>query len=348
MMNKFASGLNDLITDVQGVRVGHSTLSDGDVQTGVTAIIPHGGNLFLEKLPAAVHVMNGFGKSNGLIQVEELGQLESPILLTNTFSVGTCTEALIEYMLADNPDIGERTGTINTVVTECNDGYLNDIRGMHVRKKHVFEALRQADSEFELGAVGAGRGMSCYQLKGGIGSSSRLLTFAGQTFTLGALVLSNFGRLEDFVLDGQVLGCELFAALSDGESEHRDLGSIIVVLATDLPLDARQLKRVAKRAGVGIARTGSYVGNGSGEIAVAFSTAEPIAHYDEAVLSSRTAFHEDSLEQVFAATAEVVEAAIAKSLWFAQTVRGKNGCERKSLQAVLEEAGLSVDVAFDR
>ncbi|TLG76816.1 P1 family peptidase [Culicoidibacter larvae] len=343
MMNKFASGLNDLITDVQGVRVGHSTLSNGDVQTGVTTIIPHGGNLFLEKLPAAVHVMNGFGKSSGLIQIEELGQLESPILLTNTFSVGVCTEALIEYMLADNPDIGERTGTINTVVAECNDGYLNDIRGMHVRKQHVFEALRQAESQFDLGAVGAGRGMSCYQLKGGIGSSSRLLTFAGQTFTIGALVLSNFGRLEDLVLDGRAIGRELVAAMNDADGEHRDLGSIIVVLATDLPLDARQLKRLAKRAGVGIARTGSYVGNGSGEIAVAFSTAESIAHYAETVISNRLAFHEDSMEQVFAATAEVVETAIAKSLWSAETVSGKNGCERMSLRSVLEDTGLTYD-----
>ena len=162
-------GPRNAITDVEGVRVGHCTLADGPVQTGVTAVLPHGGNLFREKLLAACHVINGFGKSAGLVQVEEMGTLETPVLLTNTFAVGAASEALVRHMLADNPDIGRETGTVNPVVCECNDGFLNDIRGFAVREEHVLRALASASEDFEEGAVGAGRGMSCHQLKGGIG-----------------------------------------------------------------------------------------------------------------------------------------------------------------------------------
>lgn len=308
-------GPRNLITDVPGLAVGHCTLRQGSIQTGVTAILPHPGNCFQSKCVAAAHVINGFGKSVGLIQIQELGTLETPILLTNTLSVGTVSTALIRYMLADNPDIGVTTGTVNPVVLECNDGRLNDIRGLHVEQDHVFRALHSANPAFEEGAVGAGTGMCCYGLKGGIGSSSRRVTVEDSSYTLGTLVLSNFGALSDLVISGQAIGRDLAGAQERAE----DKGSVIVVIATDLPLSARQLARVSRRAQNGIARTGTITGNGSGEIVLSFSTANQVPHYPSGPICSAAYLHEDYMDRVFRAAVESVEESVVSSLVHAET-----------------------------
>ncbi len=321
------------ITDVEGVAVGQVTLSAGAVQTGVTAILPHGGSLFREKLPAAVRVFNGFGKSIGFVQIEELGTLESPLILTNTLSVGTAAEALVRYMLAQNPEIGATTGTVNPVVLECNDGaWLNDIRGLHVKSRHVAEALAAAvPGSFAQGAVGAGTGMSAYGLKGGIGSASRVIRISGQEYRLGALVLSNMGRLQDLVVKDKHVGPRIAERMKQ-EGSPAEQGSIIVILATDAPLSDRQLRRLAGRAAAGIARTGSHFGSGSGDIALAFSTAQRIPHSKpKESLLQFTQLHEDGLDPLFCAVIESTEEAILNSMLYAEPVVGRDGRSRASL-----------------
>lgn len=321
------SGETNRITDVPGVLVGHKTLCSGDIQTGVTAVLPHGGNLFREKVPAAVHVINGFGKTVGSIQMEELGTLETPIVLTNTLSVGTASTALIRYMLNQCPEIGDTSVTLNPVVCECNDMRLNDIRGLHIGEPDVLDALHSAGKVFAEGAVGAGRGMCCFQLKGGIGSASRRLVFDGIPYTLGCLVLTNFGAMKDFLLCGAPVGSFLAKNLSPQE----DKGSCIVVLATDLPLSTRQLKRIARRAGVGISRTGGLCSNGSGEIALAFSTTNRIPHEPGAAVRTCSVLAEEKLDEVFRAAAFATEESIVSSMLHAETVTGRGGVTVKSL-----------------
>ncbi len=321
-------GPRNAITDVEGVLVGHSTLSDGPVQTGVTAVLPHRGNIFRNKLFAASHVINGFGKSVGLVQIEEIGTLETPILLTNTLSTGTASEALVRFMLKDNPDIGRETGTVNTVVCECNDSFLNDIRGMHVEQEHVFSALAAAGVEFEEGAVGAGRGMSCYQLKGGIGSASRIIEAEGSSWTVGALVLSNFGQMEDLIMGGKHIGPSIMKVAPPSDEQ----GSIIIILATDLPLTERQLKRISRRAAVGLSRTGGFMGSGSGEIVLAFTTANRTNHDETAPVLPLNMLNEDLMNLPFRAVAEATEEAILNSMICAEPVTGRDGNRRDSLR----------------
>lgn len=316
---KWPRGERDLITDVPGVKVGHVTLKEGDIHTGVTAVLPHGGNCFQDKVMAGVSVINGFGKSVGLIQVEELGTIETPILLTNTLSVGTACEELTRYMLEGNPDIGVTTGTVNCVVTECNDGRLNDIRGLHVRPEHVREALANAGEDFEEGAVGGGTGMVCLGLKGGIGSASRRVEVDGQTYTVGALVMSNFGAPGNLIIGGKHYDTNL------GRDERKDEGSIIMLLATDIPLSERQLKRLAKRSMVALGRVGSYCGNGSGDIAIAFTTANRLPHYSEKNILETKMFYDENIDRVFVAGVEAVEEAIISSLYHAETTTGVRG-----------------------
>lgn len=332
-IGSLSTGPLNAITDVEGVAVGQVTLSDGPVQTGVTAILPHGGSLFREKLPAAAQVFNGFGKSIGFVQLEELGTLESPLILTNTLSVGTASEALVRYLLAQNPEIGASTGTVNPVVLECNDGaWLNDIRGLHVRPEHVTQALETAaPGAFAQGAVGAGTGMSAYGLKGGIGSASRIVSIAGQDFTQGALVLSNMGRLSDLRVEGRLVGPAIAKALRQKTSQPEQ-GSIIMILVSDAPLSERQLRRLAMRAGAGIARTGSHFGSGSGDIALAFSTAQKIPHTRPAdPLLIRSQLHEDYLDPLFRAVIESTEEAILNSMLYAKPAEGRDGRRRASL-----------------
>lgn len=340
-------GKRNLITDVPGVRVGHVTLSSGEVQTGVTAVIPGEGSAFRRKFPAAVHVINGFGKSTGLVQIEELGTLETPIMLTNTLSVAACLDGLLTYMLEDHPEIGVTTGTVNCVVTECNDGVLNDIRGRHVKPEHALQALANASEDFAEGAVGAGRGMKNFGWKGGIGSSSRVVEFDGKEYTVGALLLTNFGRKHQLTVCGRHIGEDGIRGEEIGDASvgkgdcaaacgreaddtalpyaERDKGSCIMLIATDLPLSSRQLKRCARRAQNGLARTGSQTGGGSGEIVLAFSTANRIPHSsDEAVLTLEY-LHEDKLDTVFSAVADAVEESAVSSMMHAEKVTGFMG-----------------------
>lgn len=238
------AGERNQITDVPGVKVGHQTRMEGKARTGVTVILPHEGNLFKQKLLAASHVINGFGKTTGLIQVDEMGTLETPIALTNTFAVGRVYDALVDYSLERNPEIGRTTGTVNPVVGECNDMHVNDIRNRSVTKEDVLQALQEAESSFDEGSVGAGTGMLCYSMKGGIGSASRKIDLNHGSYTLGVLTLTNFGTLSDLRVDGKAVGRELSQAVQDQE---KDRGSVMVICATDLPVSERQLKRILKR-----------------------------------------------------------------------------------------------------
>jgi D-aminopeptidase len=294
---KLPPGARNSIADIPGVTVGHRTITEGDLRTGVTAILPHAGNVFRDKPIAAAEVLNGFGKSIGLMQVEELGQLETPILLTNTLSVGTCGNALIRRAIAANPDIGRRTSTVNPVVCECNDGYLSDIQALAVTEADAIAALDSAAADFASGAVGAGAGMSCFGFKGGIGTASRTLRLGGAEHHLGALLLANFGRPGDLRLpDGKRADPSAIATPENG--------SVIVVIATDVPLDHRQLRRVIRRAGAGLAWAGSFWGHQSGDLFVGFTTANRVAHdATEEILPFRM-LNEARLDLLFQAAAE--------------------------------------------
>lgn len=316
------------ITDVPGVRVGHRTLVHGEIRTGVTAIVPHGGNLYREKPVAAIHVLNGFGKSAGLVQVEELGTIETPILLTNTLSVGTCCTALVRHALELNPDIGRETATVNPVVFECNDGYLNDIQALAVTEEDARIALANASSRFDVGSVGAGCGMSTFGFKGGIGTSSRRLNLDGHSYHLGILVLSNFGRAGDLRLpDGRII------APPDVRIEQRaaEKGSIIIIAATDIPLSDRQLKRVIRRSGVGLARLGSFWGHGSGDIALGFTTANVLSHDEKAALVDIRILNENRIDLLFEAMADATQEAILDALVAASPMTGRDGHHRLAL-----------------
>ena len=325
-------GARNTIADVPGVAVGHVTLADGAVQTGVTMLRVHGGDHFREKPAAASVVFNGFGKSAGLVQVDELGQIETPVALTNTLSVGTVATALIRRAIAENPEIGRRTSTVNPVVFECNDGFLNDIQGLHVTEAHALAALDACAPDFARGAVGAGRGMSCYGFKGGIGSASRRLALDGRPHHLGALVLANFGRAGDLLVDGRRIDQEAAAAQAPPER-----GSVIVVLATDVPLEHRQLRRIAMRASVGLVRTGSHLGHGSGDIALAVSTAEPFRHGERHDVVARHALNEQRIDLLFRAAAEATEDAVLDALFSAESVTGRDGNRRVALRDRLAE-----------
>ena len=319
------AGVKNSITDVPGVRVGHHTLRDGDINTGVTAILPHAGNLFRRKVTAAAHVINGFGKTVGLTQVQELGTIETPILLTNTLSVGTCATALIRDAIRQNPDIGRATGTVNPVVGECNDGPLNDIQALAITEAHALAALAHAhEGPVEQGNVGAGTGMSCFGFKGGIGSASRKLKLDGGDHHLGVLVLSNFGRAGDLILpDGR---------RPDPRQEAlAERGSIMIVLATDVPLEHRQLERVARRTGAGIARLGSFWGHGSGDIAIAFSTGNMVDHDETRDLVPKMTLNEARIDLLFRAAAEATQEAVLNSMLSAEAFTGRGGTHRASL-----------------
>lgn len=331
-IGKLQKGKNNLITDVKGVKIGHKTLDNGNIKTGVTAIIPHSDNIFREKLICSSYVINGFGKSVGLVQINELGTLETPIILTNTLSVGTCSTALVKYMLKENDDIGVTTGTVNPVVCECNDGYLNDIRGLHVKEEDVFDAIENAEINFKEGNIGAGTGMSCYQLKGGIGSASRVLKLDDKEYTIGSLVLSNFGLKEDLLVDGIKVGEKIL----EKEREELEKGSIIIILATDIPMNERQLKRIARRVPIGLARTGSHIGNGSGDIVIAFSTANRIKHYEDRDIVSIKIINENIIDKVFRGVIECVEEAVISSLLHSEKTIGTSEHKRESLKKYID------------
>ena len=321
-------GTRNTIADVPGIRVGHTTLNERDVHTGVTAIVPHPGDPFRDKLPAAAVVLNGFGKSIGLMQLNELGTLETPILLSNTFAVGSCANALIRRAIAMNPEIGRRTGTVNPVVLECNDGYLNNIQAMAVTEAHARTAIEAVQADFATGNVGAGTAMSCFGLKGGIGSASRRLQLDERDHHLGVLVLANFGNAGDLVLpSGQ--------RISAAAARAPEAGSCIVVMGTDIPLEHRQLRRVAARAGVGLAWCGAFWGTASGDIALAFTTANQVPHRPHSHLLSQRVLAEPSIDRLFRAAAEATEEAVFDALAAAETFEGRDGHRRISLREML-------------
>jgi len=334
------SGVRDSICDVAGVSVGHCTLADAQLQTGVTVLRPHAGDLYRDKVPAAVSVLNGFGKSVGLVQVEELGVLETPIALTNTFGVGTVANAQIRSAIAANPEIGRAWPTVNPLVFECNDGYLNDIQALAVQEAHYMAALDGAAADFAQGAVGAGRGMSCFSFKGGIGSASRLVAMpAGAGHTVGALVLANFGRLPNLTIAGRPFGRRLLQQRAQEETSlsQPEKGSIILLVACDAPLDARQLRRLSLRAGAGLARTGSVFGHGSGDLALAFSSAYTVPHEAQRPMPGVAMLHESLLDPLFEAAAEACEQAIVAALWRADSVAGRDGHSRQTIRAAIPQ-----------
>lgn len=324
------------ITDVPGVQVGHVTLEEqlpnGDfVCTGVTAILPHSGNMFTEKVPAASFVLNGFGKTAGLIQIEELGVIESPIMLTNTFSVGAVLEGTLAHMLDENPSIGDSTSSLNVVVGECNDSYLNSMRLMQVKPHHASEAIHNATSgPFEQGAVGAGKGMICFGMKGGIGSSSRSVQKNDANYTVGVLTLTNFGKVEECKIADWLRqhGSEALNVIpqSDADDVKPD-GSVMIIVATDAPVNERQLKRFAKRAAIGLGRTGTHIHNGSGDIIIAFSNGFTIPHNSEQLTTTYECLRDDHpiMNNLFQAVIEATEEAVYQSMIHAKTTNGRQG-----------------------
>lgn len=334
-IGELKTGVRNAITDVQGVKVGHATLLDEVRKTGVTAVLPHEGNIFKEKVFAASHVINGFGKSTGLIQVEELGTIETPIILTNTLSIGMAFDSLVDYMLENNEDIGDTTGTVNPIICECNDGRINDIRGKYIKKEHIFKAIHSADTDFEEGAVGAGTGMCCYGLKGGIGTASRVIELDKKTFTIGVLALTNFGEKKDLLIEGRPIGREIINN-DKGLMNERDQGSVIIIIATDLPLTHRQIKRMCKRAVVGLSRTGSYIGNGSGDVVLGFTTKNMMSHYTDEPLMPIEMLHENYMDHVFRGAKEATEESVMNALVTSEAMVDRKGIRRESLSQYLK------------
>src|SRR6185437_12142526 len=325
------TGKLNSITDVAGVKVGQTTLiKDDSIRTGVTVILPYEGNIFQQKVPAAIFVGNGFGKLAGSTQVNELGNLETPILLTNTLNVAVGMNALIDYTL--NEKGNESVRSVNAVVGETNDGFLNDIRGRHVTEADVFSAIKNAkDGRVEEGNVGAGTGTVCFGYKGGIGTSSRKLPQSLGGYTVGVLVQTNFGGV--LQIDGVPVGKELGKfSFSDKLLNNAD-GSCMIVVATDAPLDHRNLLRLAKRAIIGMGKTGGIESNGSGDYVIAFSTADSlrVPYIAKQQISNNPVLHNDDMSGLFMATIEATEEAIINSLFAAETITGLDGHKVESL-----------------
>lgn len=324
-------GKYNAITDVEGVKVGHFTLIKGDdVRTGVTAILPHSDNLFQEKVPAAIYIYNGFGKLTGYSQVEELGNIETPIILTNTLSVPTAADALIDYTLSF--ENAEDIWSVNPIVGETNDSRLNDIRGRHIRKEHVLEAIKSAVSgPVEEGVVGAGTGTVCFGFKGGIGTASRVLPDELGGWTIGVLVQSNFGGV--LQINGAPVGIELKKYYSSEIFENSPDGSCMIVVMTDAPLCSRNLKRLAKRTMLGLAKTGGIASNGSGDYAIAVSTSKElrIPYTTESKFRQINVLRNDEMSPLFMATIEATEEAILNSLFMAKSITGYDGYTVESL-----------------
>lgn len=326
-------GPRNTIADVGEVRVGHVTLVSGEgklvpgkgpVRTGVTVVVPHRGNVWRQRPKAAWDTINGCGELAGALEIREFGVIETPIGLTNTHCVGNVETGLIEATLEGNADAGIEEDAVVATVSECDDSFLNDARGMHVKPGHVRDALRVASDWFEHGTVGAGTGMTCVEYKGGIGSSSRKLPAADGAWTVGALVVSNFGWRDQLTIAGVPVGRELMR-LDAGPKGRGGGASIVMVLATDAPLSSRQLGRVARRAFHGLARVGSISGSGSGDIAIAFSTGQWVPYEAPKEPLEERRLHDKQTSPLFRAAAEATEEAIVDSLFTATTVVGRDG-----------------------
>ena len=325
-IGRMEKGPLNSISDVPGVLVGHATIDDETHKTGVTVVMPCGDDIFKNKMVAACHVLNGFGKTAGLMQISELGTLETPIALTNTLNVGLVHDAMVEYMCREAEARGYSIRSVNPVVCECNDASLNDIRHRAVTQKEVFAAINSASAEFELGDVGAGKGMTCHDLKGGIGSASRIMEIEGRRFCMGVMVLTNHGSLSDLVIEGERIGAQIEERI---RQDTPDMGSCIMIVGTDLPVTSRQLGRIIRRCSVGLARLGSYIGHGSGEVMIGFSTANRIC--DEGGIMNLAAINESQIDKAFRAVAEATEEAVVRSMLKAHTVTGYSGKVRRSL-----------------
>ncbi|MDP7250106.1 MAG: P1 family peptidase [Planctomycetota bacterium] len=348
---RLSPGQFNAITDVEGVAVGHSTIIEGEgplvpgegpIRTGVTAVLPHRGNLFQEKVIAAVHTINGFGKVTGFEQIRELGILESPIALAETLNVGLVADALVAHALRENREIGIGC-SMNPVVGECFHGVLSDVRGRHIREHHVMHAIDNAQGgAVEEGNIGGGTGNSCFGWKGGIGTSSRRLSEVVGGFTVGTLVQTNFGSPPDLIIGDDHAGRHLLPPRrtsttqncppesSEDPNQEEDKGSIMIVLATDAPLSPLQLRRICTRAGAGLARTGTHHGHGSGDFVIGFSTAQRIPHHAEGLALPCQFLRDDSklLGGLFLATVEAVEEAILNSMFMAETMTGRDSVTR--------------------
>ena len=317
-------GKLNAITDVDSVMVGQFTLKKGDtINTGVTAILPHPGNIFQSKVPAAIYIGNGFGKLMGYSQVEELGNIETPIVLTNTLSVPTAANAIISYTLAQKEN--SKVRSVNPIIGETNDGQLNDIRGRHISEAHILEAIRKAHpGKVKEGNVGAGTGTRCFGFKGGIGTASRVLPEQLGGYTIGVLVQTNFGGV--LQINGVPIGKALDKFYLKDQLDYSPDGSCMIIVATDAPVDARNLKRIAKRAMLGLAKTGGIASNGSGDYVIAFST-EPnmrIPYHSDNALLEYNVLRNSAMSPLFLATIEATEEAIINSLFAAETVKTKN------------------------
>jgi len=316
----FKTGKNNAITDVNGVKVGQVTLIEGsDVRTGVTAIIPHEGNLFRKKVPAAIYVGNGFGKLAGYTQVKELGNIETPVILTNTLSIAAGLDALISYTLMQEGN--SNIGSVNGIVGETNDGGLNNIRARYIKPEHVLKAIENAkDGRVEEGGVGAGTGTICFGFKGGIGTSSRVLPESLGGYTVGVLVQSNYGGVMEVagVQAGRLLGKFDYKNDISGSAD----GSCMMVVITDAPITSRNLERLAKRAIMGLAKTGGIASNGSGDYVIALSVAKENLIDEKSDYYTPKELHNESLSPLFLATIEATEEALLNSLFVAKTMKG--------------------------
>jgi D-aminopeptidase len=325
------TGKNNSLTDIKGLKVGHHTLIIGDsVRTGVTAILPHDENIFQNKVPAAIYISNGFGKLMGYSQVHELGNIETPIILTNTLSVPTAADALIDYTFSFEENRNVRS--VNAIVGETNDGRLNDIRARHIEKEHVLKAIKKARStQVEEGNVGAGTGTVCFGFKGGIGSSSRVLPEEKGSWTVAALVQTNFGGVLE--VNGAPVGEELKKYYMSNFFENSPDGSCMIVVVTDAPLSSRNLKRLAKRAMLGLAKTGGIVSNGSGDYVIAVSTAKNlrIKYKSNSQFEDKKVLRNSEMSALFLAVNEATEEAILNSLFMAEDMKGYNDSDVKAL-----------------
>ena len=331
VIGRMAPGRLNAITDVKGVRVGHVTLvrgegklrpGEGPVRTGVTAILPHGGDLWREKVPAATWVLNGTGEMTGSIWIETQGALEVPILLTNTMNIGKVMDGVVAYMLKKYPDIGIGDDVVAPTVAECDDSTLNDARGRHVSVEDTVRAIESAsEGPVAEGAVGAGTGMISYEFKGGIGTASRVLRAEDGGWTVGVLVNANMGRRRELTVAGVPVGREI----PDLMPREAVDGSIIIVVATDAPLDHLKLRRLASKASMGLARTGTTSSHGSGDIFLAFSTGNRVPHYAKPLTYTLTVVPDSHLNPLFEAVGEATEEAILNALAMATTTVGRDG-----------------------
>ncbi|UCG04687.1 MAG: P1 family peptidase [Candidatus Heimdallarchaeota archaeon] len=348
----YETGQENAITDIPGVKVGNKTIIEGEgalvpgegpIRTGVTMILPHSGNVFKEKVPAGVFIANGYGKATCISQILETGVIETPIAITNTLNVGLVFNALISHAISENPEIGVKTGSVAPIVTECFDGYLNDIQGRHVKEEHVFEAIAQAkSSSIKQGNIGAGTGMQVFELKSGVGTASRVVPNArignDDVYHIGALVTPNFGRFRDFNFYGtemaSILDRKQYLPKADDEWVAKlGGGSIIVIIATDLPLNSRQLNRLAHRGALGIARTGSILSHTSGDFVLAFSTQNKVVHGKKSPFLNGRLLNEFNplLSDVYRITIDLVQEAIYNAMLAAETMVGRDNNIRVSL-----------------